>query len=426
MPDPDHSPRTLRLDLLFYLVGLTFAVVSAVWSEFYGYRVWGNFATVGYLIALGLTLRRQPRWRPVGVVALFAIAVPAAVLVLRRTSTFAWGPWPWSWPSQPEVWVVERSAHLLLDNGSPYSDLTMLGRPPIPDDYTPYGPVMTVFGLPRAIFGDNPFTDARLWFLAVSALAVVATLRVLGRPRIPVSAAQLAVISPITALTAAVAGDDLPVIALIVLAAALVYRAGPVPAGIVCALVVNMKLTALPALVVLAVALLAHRGARALVAFLGAFVAATAAVVGPVLLAGPGAFVEHVIKFPAGLGRARSPAESPLPGHLLAQTGSVGHAVAIVLLAVAACAITAWLVLRPPRTAADAIARIAAGLGAAIVLAPATRWGYLIYPLAMLGAMIVFSTAERSTARNDRPADTHAHGGTPVGPTRSVVHPDTH
>src|SRR4051812_41601153 len=140
------------------------------------------------------------------------------VLAFRRAPSFVWGPWPWSFPAQPEVWVVERSARLLLDGGTPYPDLTALGRIPNPDDYTPYGPVMTVFGLPRAVFGDSPVTDARVMFLAFSALAIVLALRVAGRTRVPVLAAQLAVISPLTAFTAAVAGDDLPVIAMIVLA----------------------------------------------------------------------------------------------------------------------------------------------------------------------------------------------------------------
>jgi hypothetical protein len=423
MSDPEGRRSTLRLDLLFYLVGLTFAAASASWSEFYGYRVWGNFATVGYLLALGLSFGRR-RWPPVGAVGLLAIVVPVVVLVIRRSPGFVWGPWPWSFPSQPEVWVVERAARLLLQNGTPYPDLTVLGRAPVPDDYTPYGPVMTAFGLPRAVFGDSPVTDARVWFIAGSVLAIVLALRVLGWPRVPVAAVQLAVINPLTALTVVVAGDDLPVIALIVLATALVYRAGPVPAGVATALMVNMKLTALPALAVLAVGMLAYRSARALAIFLGTVLAGTAIIVGPMLWRDPGAFAEQVIKFPVGLGQAKSPAASPLPGHLIAATGPVGHAIAIGVLGIAACAIAAWLVLRPPRTATDALARIAAGLGAAILLAPATRWGYLIYPLALLGAMICFSAA--TSPNTQHTAEPHAHGGTPVGPTESAANPDTY
>ena len=425
MSDPAGPSRVLRLDLVFYLVSLTFAGASALFSEFYGYRVWGNFATIGYLLAIvaSITARRRSRWIGVGLAGLFAIIVPTIVLAIRRAPDFVWGPWPWSFPAQPEVWVIERSARLLLDNGTPYADLTALGRPPIPDDYTPYGPVMTVFGLPRAIFGASPVTDARLLFLIISALLIVLTLRVLDWPSVPIPAAQLAVISPLTALTATVAGDDLPVIASIVLGTALVYRAGPVPAGIACALVVNMKLTALPALGVLAVAMIAHRGGKALIVFLGTIIAGTAVVVLPVLLVDPNAFVEHVIRFPAGLGQARSPAASPFPGHLIAAAGPVGHAIAIGLLGIAACAIAGWLVLRPPRTAADAMLCNAAALTGVIILAPASRWGYLIYPIAMLGAMIAFRA---SSTPLDPTAEPHAHGGTPVGPTESAVHPDTY
>jgi hypothetical protein len=422
MSDPAGSPRALRLDLVFYLVSLTFAGVSALFSEFYGYRVWGNFATIGYLLGLVASVLGR-RWLGVGLAGLLAVITPTVVLIIRRAPDFVWGPWPWSFPSQPEVWVVERSARLLLDTGTPYMDFGTLGRPPIPDDYTPYGPAMTIFGLPRAIFGASPITDARVWFIVISALVIMLALRVSHRPRVPVLAAQLAVIGPLTALTATVAGDDLPVIALIMLATVLVYRAGPVPAGIACALVVNMKLTAIIAVGVLAVGMIAHRGIRGLIVFLGTIVAGTAVLVLPVLVVDPNAFVEHVIKFPAGLGQAKSPAASPFPGHLIAATGPVGHAVAIGLLGFAACAIAVWLVIRPPRTTADAALRIAAATAGAIMLAPASRWGYLIYPIAMLGAMIAVNS---TTTPIDPTAEPHAHGGTPAGPTESAANPDTY
>ena len=410
----------MRLDLLFYGVSLAFAAGNAVFSEFYGYRVWGDFATVGYLVAVALTVANPvsrtdlspvshwlwSRWTPVAVAALFAGVVPLLVLIFRRDPAFVWGNWPWSFPAQPEVWVVERSARLLLADGTPYPDLGLLGRPPHPDDYTPYGPAMTVFGLPRALFGDGPFTDSRVAFAVVTVLAVVLALRVMGWPKVPVVAAQLAAISPLTLLTMVVAGDDIPVIALIVLAAALAFRASPVWAGVVLAVVINMKLTALPALAVVAVAIVAARGRRAMLIFFGTVVTTTAVLVIPVLSVDPHSFVEHVVLYPAGLGEAGSPAASPLPGHLIAQLGPAGHAVSLALLALAACAIATWLVVRPPRDPADVVLRTAAGLGTAIILAPATRWGYLVYPLAMLGAMAGFSAGERAEGTR-----------TPTGPT---------
>lgn len=430
--------RTWRLDLLFYGVGLAFAAANAIFSEFYGYRVWGNFATAGYLVALVLTVlqavsRTPPtissRWAPAGVAGLLAGVVPLVVLVFVRDPRFVWGRWPWSFPSQPEVWVVERSARLLLDNGTPYPDLGLLGRPPHPDDYTPYGPAMTVFGLPRALFGDGPLTDARVWFAVGTVLLVVLALKVMGWPRIPVLAAQLAAISPLTLLTITVAGDDIPVIALIVLAGALAFRKSPAWAGLTIAFVINMKLTALPALAVLAVAVLAARGRRALLIFFGTVIITSAVLVLPVLLVDPHAFVEHVILFPAGLGEASSPAESPLPGHLIAQLGPVGHAASLALLAVAACAITVWLVVRPPRDPADVMLRTAAGLGTAIILAPATRFGYLVYPLALAGAMLAFLAAKRKegtrTAAGPTDGDQDVtHDDVPDALNRPIASPD--
>jgi hypothetical protein len=418
--------QTLRLDLLFYGVSLAFAAFTAFFSEFYGYRVWGNFATPAYLIGLVLTIAqlvsRTPltgwlwsRWTPVALAGLLACLTPLIVLIFKRNPKFTWGDWPWSWPAQTEVWVIERSARLLLDNGTPYR---ALGPTPHADDYTPYGPAMTVFGLPRALFGDSPFTDARVAFLVATVLIIVLTLKVMGWPKIPVLAAQLAAISPLALLTITVAGDDIPVVALIVLAAALAFRlgptAGPVASGLAIAVVVNMKLTALPALAVLAIALLATRGRRALLIFFGTVLIMSAVLVLPVLLVDPAAFVEHVVLFPAGLGEAGSPAASPLPGHLIAQLGPVGHAASLALLAAAACAITVWLVVRPPRDPADVMLRTATGLGTATLLAPATRFGYLVYPLALAGAMLAFSATARKEGTR-----------TPAGPTEhDVTHDD--
>ncbi len=415
----------LRWDLGFYLACLAFALPTALVSEFYGYRVWGNFATVAYgfgaahsgYLLLSARRGRTPRgvagsrWCGIAAVALLAMILPLALLVIRRLTGVDWLITPFSWAAQPEVWVIERSADLLLHHGTPYVDVTALDRPPAVNDYTPYGPVMTVFGLPRALFGGTPLTDALTdarWMFALAACAcVLGTLKLLKWPRVPVGAAQLALACPLTALTWAVAGPDLAIVGLLVLSCALAATGRVAWSGLVLALVVSAKLIVAPAAAVLAVLVLVRRGLdhhrkrsgrAALARFAAALVATTVALHLPVYLVDPAAFVEHVIRFPLGMGVVRSPAASPLPGHLIAETGPFGQVTAFVLVGAAAVAMVAWLVRRPPANGSGALLRIAVGLGALILLTPATRYGYLVYPLILLGAHLTFRVAEDPAA----------------------------
>ena len=395
------SPRrTFALDAGFYLVSAVFAGATAVFSEFYGYRIWGALAVVAYLVGLiqalvmlsGRTL--GSRFIPIWLTAGLGMVVPLVVLLVRRVQGL-----PWS--EQPEVWVIENSAIRLLHTGSPYVDLATLGRPPIVDDYTPYGVAMSVFGIPRAVFGLSAFTDGRVMFGLASALIVLVALRILGWPKTPVRAAQLILACPLTTLTFAVAGDDLVIVALILLALALLYRRRPVWCGAVIAVAVSIKLTASPALIVLAVAVFGMLGLRPLLRFCAAVLGVGVLVTVPVLVVDPRNFIEQVIKFPLGIGIAHSPAESPLPGVLIGQLGPAGHDVALALMVAAALAIGIWLVRRPPRFASDAAMRSAVGLGLAIMLSPATRYGYLVYPLALFGAAIMLRARENRDERAD-------------------------
>lgn len=401
------------MDLAVYLAFAVFAAATAFGSGYYGHRVWGNYAVAGYGVAalhaaavLAAPRLRATGWgsRWAGVGAAFGIGMlaPLAYLVIRRLDGSDWTATPSSWAAQPEVWVIERSASLFLRTGTPYVDVTALGRPPVVDDYTPYGPVMPVFGLPRALVAElgwsssavpQALTDARVVFAAVACACAVLAWRLLGRPVVPVAAALLAVVSPATALTWAVAGPDLAVLGLLLVAVALAATDRPGWAGLVLALVVSAKLTAAPAVPVIAIVLLTRGGMRALTAFAATLVAACLALNLPALMIDARALVEHVIAFPTGSGLVGSPAASPLPGHLIAATGPLGHAVALGLLGAAAAVITLWIVLRPPATAADALLRIAVGLGTATLLTPATRFGYLVYPLVLLGARLAAAGA---------------------------------
>lgn len=408
--DEGPAGRPLRLDLVLYALCTGYALALALTDKHYGFRVWAGFAVAAYGLALAHTLwlrlspraagRGGSRWTGVAVIGVIGMLAPLGTLLVRRLSGGDWSPAPGRWAAQPEVWVIERSAELLTTTGTPYVDVTALGRPPVVDDYTPYGPVMPLFGLPRAWFGGTPvgdvLTDARLLFALTAVACAWAAWRLLGRPRVPVRTAQLAAVFPLTALTWATAGPDLAVAGLLVLGTTLAAVNRPLWAALVLAFVTSAKLIVLPAAVVVGTLVCARLGAGALVRFCGVFAGTCAVVHVPALLVDPQAMAEHVLKFPAGLGTVSSPAASPLPGHLIASTGSVGKVIAFVLLGLAAVAITCWLLVRPPSDGADAMLRIAVGLGAFILLTPATRFGYLVYPAVLLGAMLCLRQCGRT------------------------------
>jgi hypothetical protein len=151
----------------------------------------------------------------------------------------------------------------------------------------------------------------------------------------------------------------------------------------------------------------------------------TALVNVPVLIVQPGAFVEHVIKFPAGAGKVSSPAASPFPGHLIASIGPAGHTLALILVGLTAVALSVWLVRRPPATGSEAMGKAAIVLGAALLVVPASRYGYVVYPLVLWGAAMAFAVAERAASRpataydrtlgDDHPTEPDTKHGAEVG-----------
>ena len=112
-----------------------------------------------------------------------------------------------------------------------------------------------------------------------------------------------------------------------------------------------MKYTAWPALAVLVVMIKARDGGRAAVRF-GAVALGTAAVLtaalAPAALPDPDALLRNTVAYPLGLTGVTSPAQSPLPGHLLTTLGPAGHATAIALLILAGVALVLSLVFAAP------------------------------------------------------------------------------
>ncbi|RIV36442.1 glycosyltransferase family 87 protein [Micromonospora radicis] len=397
----DTAGGGLPLDLGLYATSAAFAAITAGTSTLPPHRHWGGIAALGYLAAAlavtGQLLAR--RHRPDTLLA----ATPARWLV----ATLAWAGaalLPLSWQSaqraagrgdraQEEVLVVEESGRRLLETGTPYLGPDAIAALPAEHQllgYTPYQPGMALFGLPRAI-SDGWWTDARIWFAICTALILALAVQALRRAAagshgsrhdaILLRAVQAATVLPVCALTLATGGDDLPVLALCLLALALAATARPGSAGIAVGLAGALKLFAWPVAAVLVIWALTRRAGLRLAA--GAFGLPAAALL-PTLLVDHQALVENVLRFPLGHGRVSSPAQSPFPGHLIAANLPAGRAVAAALLIAAGMTIAVRLARRPPRAAHTASLICGYGLLAAILLMPTTRFGYLLYPIAFL------------------------------------------
>ncbi|BCJ43578.1 hypothetical protein GCM10010168_41120 [Actinoplanes ianthinogenes] len=417
----------LAADLGLYLVSAVFALTTGLASTLLPHRAWGLIAAWGYAAATvlvivqmvvrraGSTVARAPglpksdfsglglagdrfrawlAWLTWGAVALVPLVVEAVQRAGGRSDR-----------AQEEVLVVEAMGKSLVEHGTPYLSRADIAALPIDErllGYRPYQPGMAIFGLPRALAGDHWWTDARVWFAITAVLAVGSAVAVL-RPfnPFPVRAVQAATVLPVTALTLATGGDDIPVLALCLLALALATTGRFLGAGVAVGAAAAAKLFAFPVVAVLVVlAVVAGRGRRLIPFAVGLPVLALV----PPLLVNLDALVENVLRFPLGHGLVTSPAQSPFPGYLVAQHLPGGRFLAAGLLGAAALVI-GWLLLRrPPRDAGRAALFCGWGLLAAILLMPTTRFGYLLYPVALLvwaPALVLRNRTGSSAPRHD-------------------------
>jgi Glycosyltransferase family 87 len=356
------------------------------------HRLWGLIATCAYIAAaLAVLVYRS---RGIDLALLLSVAGALVMPLFLNAATNQ---------KQPEVGVIARSAKQLVNDHSPYQSAASLAAAHNPNAYNPYLPVMSLFGIPRALFGSHVVTDPRVWFglafLVIFWLALrAAGAKNCGRWTVFIAAC------PVIAFELAVGGDDIPIVALMCLGFALLWRRPRFAlAGMALGLASAAKSTAWPAVAVAAVLIGMRDGKKPMLTFLGWAVVSCLAIVGPVAAVWPGPLAANTIEFPLGLAGVKSAAASPLPGHVLADTGSLGHMIAIVLLVLAGAAIAASLVVYPPKTIPAAVWRLAIGLTLMFLLAPATRFGYFIYPASLLLWLEVSRLGQRQSASGSPP-----------------------
>ena len=387
-PTPAHQHWLSRRRLL--IANGAFAIYATVLAVVTGNadRTWAIWAAAGYgvtTVIFWLTRHKNvPLILPLLVALAGALAAPVTWLVTRVAPT-------------AEVKVISQSAVLLLQHGTPYLPAGQLESWL---SYNPYLPVMALFGMPRALGATGLFGDPRVWLTAVSIVLIFAAFSVAAPHRhcddcrhgVLLSTVFIAA-SPVIAFPLAVGITDPPVIALMFLTLALIAKpSGLMRAAGALGVAAAMKATAWPALPVFTAMLAARDGVRKAWRFAAATIVVAfglSVLLAPLGLANPYTFLQNTVLFPLGLTKHKTPAASPLPGHLLADTGMAGHWAAVGLLVAAGVAFVVWLIVRPPRDTRAAAWRLAIGLTVMFTLAPATRWGYFVYPIGLVGWLLL-------------------------------------
>jgi uncharacterized membrane protein YgcG len=94
------------------------------------------------------------------------------------------------------------------------------------------------------------------------------------------------------------------------------------------------------------------------------------------------AFIENVVRFPLGLAGVQSPAASPLIGHVVVSLFPGIHRLFTAAVAGVGILVLGYVLVRHRPTSPAALSRLVGWIMAvAILLAPATRVGYLLYPI---------------------------------------------
>jgi len=395
----------LEQDALLYLASGLLALGTYAMAVSTDYREWAAMSTGPYLLAgacCWLVSRRRAargkrerrdahdvlrRGLVLGLL-LTTVLIPLSVEIALRAQGSQGAQ------AQVEIAVIERCGDRVANGHNCYlTHPATVGKSPSSDNpsidansYFPYLPGMIVFGLINAVPGPLGLKDARVALSGFALLVVTGALMLVDIPsRRRWRIFQVAIVLPTGALPMVTGGDDLPVIALLLLSIALATRRRPVWSGLAMGVAGTLKFTAWPVLLLMTLGERDRQGRRAILRYWLALLA----VVGPVLGLGVGSdvhgFVENVIKFPLGLTGIRSPAASPLIGQELVTLFPAFKPEIVALLALIGGSAVCYALWRWPPDGPTPVARFAGlAMGLAILIAPATRFGYFIYPLNLL------------------------------------------
>jgi hypothetical protein len=397
-------------DALLYAASALFALGTIYTSTNGLYQVWGRMALApfafGAVASVGIALfLRRARNRQLGhrltpvqhrrawlarivvAVCVFAgaLAVPLGMEVMWRFDGVAGSH------VQPEGPTVEVGGQDLVKGQDPYRPIVRLhhevkyhapGEPDTPG-FLPYLPLMAVLGIPSDIWPNNGLSDARIFF-CVTTLAVAAVALYLCRAngRRKIRALQALIILPLASLPLATGGDDLPVVAFLLLAMVLAQRRRPFASGIALGIASAMKFTAWPLAVLALFAARNRKGERKPLTMLAGLLVVAVPTIFPFALRGPIALIDDVVLFPLGLSAIPSTAASALPGHDLVHAfPALSRVLPLSVGLVLAAILARYLYKHTPSTVSQVCNITGVVMCALILLAPNPRVGYLLYPI---------------------------------------------
>jgi hypothetical protein len=412
----------LQQDALLYLLATVFALGTMALAVSDDYRQWAEMALGPYAVAtvicwvvsrrrvrlvkpdVGGAGDRLRRYLVLGLLAT-VVLVPLSVEVILRAEAKPGAH------VQNEVTVIEACADRVAHDKNCYlSNPKSIGTSVTSqseNSFFPYLPGMIPFGLVNATSGPPEFKDARIPLTGFSLLVIAGALLIAettSRRRWRIF--QVIVILPSGALPMVTGGDDLPVIALMLLGLALATRRRPLWSGVAMGFAATLKFTAWPLLILLVLGQWDKRGGRAV----WRYSLAAAAIAVPVLGVGvglaPHAFMLNAIRFPLGLTKVKSPAASPLLGQELVSLfpGAKPELITILTL-VGLVAVGYGLWKRTPSSPQTAAGFSGLAMLLATLLAPATRFGYLIYPLDLLTWAVLLSPITNRGTEESQHAD---------------------
>jgi hypothetical protein len=377
----------LSSDALLYGLSAVFALVLGWRSDQAAQWQWGYLSFAPYLLVAlvaWLLSRRNVRRIISARVALLALVMLGTVVIPLGLEAH------WR-HAQPEVGVIVRSATNVSKGKDPYRTYMHDGHlvneiPGLPayESFFPYFPLMSVFGMPSALTHKGKgLTDPRIVMSLMTLLASALALGLLRATREKkVRIAQVLMALPTGALFLSTGGDDMPILALLLLGVVALQRRSNYLAGVSFGLAAAMKLTAWP---MAAGALLVARERDGGPAWkkVGLIIAVIVVVtITPFVTHAPAAFISNVLAFPLGLAGVVSPAASALPGHILATWWHpFTHILAPVAFVLGGYFVAKYFRRHWPLTLSQLLGVLSVAMLVLICVASATRIGYVIYPV---------------------------------------------